>query len=129
MNNIENILGLDIGDVRIGVALANSVARLPSPLAIIDNDRTVFDKLKSIIAEHDISLIVIGLPRNMEGEETAQSRVSRDFATELAKFTDAKIVFADEGLSSKRAEAHSPDKKHLDDIAACFILEEHLKGV
>ena len=126
-NNPRNILALDVGTVRIGLAIANDIARLPSPLAIVDNDENVLKNLSRIIRENDINLIVVGLPRNMKGEETAQSQVSRQFAAKIAESTDVKIVFADESLSSKRAEEHTSDKKRLDDIAACFILEEYLK--
>lgn len=127
MSDVNNILALDVGDARVGVALANSIAKLPSPLAIIDNDRDVWTGLIEIIDKNDVNTVVVGLPRNMEGEETAQSRAVRDFAGKLAEATDKKIVFADESLSSKRAEDHSPKKKYLDDIAACFILEEYLQ--
>lgn len=128
VSKVDNILGLDIGNTRIGVALANSLARIPSPLTILNNNSDVFDNLKTIIKENEINLVVIGLPRNMKGEETAQSVVSRDFAAKLTAVVDVTVVFADESLSSKRAEQQYPHKKHLDDIAACFILEEHLKG-
>lgn len=128
MTDVLNILALDVGDARVGVAMANTVARLPSPLAIVDNDEKILENLSAIIEDNQISTIVVGLPRNMQGEETAQSKISRGFTNKLTQITDANIVFADEGLSSKRAAEHSPDKKHVDDIAACFILEEYLRG-
>jgi len=126
---IKKILALDVGDAHIGVALANTVARIPSPLAILENDLEVYSRIKDLIAEHDISLVVIGLPRNMAGEETVQSKTTRHFVDNLKDYINTKIVFADESLSSKRAEESgqkSPNSpKYLDDIAACFILEEY----
>ncbi len=126
MSQNINILALDVGDARIGAAIAGSIAKLPSPLGIIANDQDVLENLKTLIEEHKADLIIIGLPRNMQGEETQQSGQSRDFAEQLADITDVNIVFADESLSSQRARQHSPDRKYVDDIAACFILEEYL---
>ncbi len=124
------ILALDVGDARIGVAIANTIARLPAPLIILKNDNQVFDSLKELAARHEVDIIIIGLPRNMQGEETGQSKAIRRFAEELKEHVDAQIIFADESLSSKRAEEYSLARKHqakhLDDIAACFILEEYL---
>lgn len=129
----SNILGLDVGDSRVGVALAGTLARLPSPLAILDNDATIFENLKALVKENEASLIVVGLPRNMQGEETSQSESSRRFASRLGSHVDVPVVFADESLSTKRAEtarykSKSAGSKHLDDVAACFILEEYFEG-
>lgn len=131
MAKADTILALDVGSARVGVAVANSIARLPSPLAILKNDDTVFDELEELIKIHDVTTVVVGLPRNMKGEETRQSEISRRFANELAKKLKIETVFAEESLSSKRAEeeakAMKRTQKYLDDIAACFILEEYLK--
>lgn len=125
-------MALDVGDARIGVAIANLVAKLPSPLAIVKNDSEVFDNLELLARQNDVSTIVIGLPRDMQGEETAQSENSRKFAAKLENYVKVPIVFADESLSTKRAESYGAKNKrtdkHLDDIAACFILEEYLAG-
>lgn len=129
MAKLKKILALDIGDARIGVAVANTVARIPSPLAILDNDPEVYSHIKDLTSGHDISLIVVGMPRNMSGEETDQSKTTRQFVETLRSHINTEIVFADESLSSKRAEESgqkSPNSpKYLDDIAACFILEEY----
>jgi putative holliday junction resolvase len=128
------ILGLDVGEARIGLAIASTIAKLPRPLAIYENNEQVFNRIAETIKNENISLVVVGLPRNMSGQETAQSRFSRQFAEKLAKNTPIKIVFSDESLSSVRAEdlamkrSRNP-KRHLDDEAACFILEEYLNEV
>ena len=133
MNEAKNILALDVGDVRIGVAIANTIARIPNPLAILQNGPKVFLEIESLVREHDISAIVVGLPRNMSGEETGQSEVSRSFADKLKEHISLPMSFADESLSSKHAEQHRSKlkrnpKEPLDDVAACFILEEHFRS-
>lgn len=124
------IMGLDVGAVRIGVAVASSIARLPRPIAIISHDDHVFTVIGDLAQSEQADLLVVGLPRNMDGQETAQTLDIRQFAERLQTLTGLKIVFADESLSSQRAEeaAHgyrtTSKGKHLDDIAACLILEE-----
>lgn len=127
------ILGIDVGDKRVGVAIASPIAKLPRPLTIIENNEAVFDALLQIIAAESIKTIIVGLPRNQQGEETDQSQKARDFAGKLGERSGKDIVFADESLSSVRSETvplpkgRSPNAPK-DDIAACFILEEFFEG-
>lgn len=128
------ILGLDVGSVRIGVAVANSLARLPRPVSIITSDEHVFAVINDLAAAEGASLIVAGLPRNMDGLETKQSQAIRKFVKNLKDHTAVPVVFADESLSSRRAEEGSRrykstfPSKYLDDVAACLILEEFFNG-
>jgi putative holliday junction resolvase len=131
MNSIEYYLGIDYGETRIGLALANSIARLPSAYGIVLNDKEILRKLAEIAENERIDKIIVGLPRNMSGQETGQSKVIRQFADDLSRHTAKPIVFSDESLSSVRAAGSKNYKptsaKHKDDIAACYILEEFLK--
>lgn len=125
-----NILGLDVGIARVGLAIANSTAKIPSPLSVVNNDERVFERIKGLADDEKVKIIVIGLPRNMQGQETAQSEFARSFARKLGGYVDVTVEFADESLSSKRAEqknrySRQATGKHLDDVAACFILEEY----
>lgn len=126
------LLGIDVGDARIGLATASAIARLPSPRGVLQNDSTVIDKIGEIIEADKIDKVIVGLPRNQEGEETSQSLKSREFARKLEE-AGFVVAFADESLSSQRAqEAQKNDKSRrpdqpIDDLAACFILEEFLK--
>ncbi len=129
MNQIVNILGLDIGEKRIGVARANSLAKLTEPLIVLENKEDFMQKLQDIMQEHDISLVIIGLPRSLEGNETEQSAYTRRFVSD--NFQDIPVKFQDETLSSVEAEKrlksfgleNRPDM--LDAVAACIILEDY----
>jgi len=129
-----NIIALDVGDVRIGVAVAGKIARIPSALAIIPNDDRVMAEIGSIAATQQADTVVVGLPRDMNGLETAQSASVRKFAAHLESANGLVVSFADESLSSVRAEAGNlpyqttGNGKHLDDVAACLILEEFLQS-
>jgi putative Holliday junction resolvase len=130
MSEPINYLAVDVGEKRIGLAIANSVARLPRPLTILINNDGVYNEINQIVKKENINQIIVGLPRNMSGEETAQSDFSRQFAARLAKVADKKIEFADESLSSARVKDSTYKKDpsgYLDSIAACFILEEYLE--
>jgi len=130
-----NILGIDVGESRVGLALANDVARIPSPYDVLKNDSAVVSEILKIVDKEQIQTVVVGLPRNMSGEETQQSAKIREWAAKLQEKLDASIVFCDESLSSVRAEnlqKYDPKRQSgqaVDDLAACFILEEFFSGV
>ncbi len=123
------ILGLDVGEKRIGVAVASVIAKLPQPLDMIPAGEQALEQIKAVIAAEDISVVVVGMPRNLRGEETPQSKKIRDFADNLHNQIDVPLVFADESMSSVRAEDLRTDNtfKNVssDSLAACFILEEY----
>jgi len=129
---VINLLGLDIGGSRIGIARVNMSARLPEPLGTYKNDEFFLDSLKSLIKEHQIDTLVIGLPRNMQGQETAQSNYVRDFCKSTIEPLGLKILWQDETLSSveavKRLGARKYHKSDIDSQAAGIILEDYLKG-
>lgn len=133
-SEIHNILALDIGQRRIGAALANSLARLPSALVTLNNDASIWDQVDAIIKKENIGAIVVGLPRSLNGGETAQTRSVRDFAGELKRRTDLPIHFQDEALTSHQAEAElrqtdrAYDKADIDARAAVIILGDYLNS-
>ncbi len=125
------VLGLDVGTARIGIAVVSTVARLPRPVEVLARSDSVFEDIERIADREGARLVVVGVPRNLAGEETAQSREIRAFARLLEQKIALPVAFADETLSSVRAEAAArADTKlagrHLDALAACYILEEFL---
>lgn len=129
LQNSGYILGLDVGEKRIGTAIASTIARLPQPLDVIPAGPAAAQQIADLIEAEDVNLVIVGIPRNLAGEETAQSTAIRTFAAELAGKVDAEVLFADESLSSVRAEDLAKDNtfKNVssDSLAACFILEEY----
>jgi len=124
------ILGLDVGEKRIGVAVASVIARLPQPVETITVDASTLERIGRLVKEKKATLIVIGIPRNLEGNETPQSREIREFAAQLQEAINVPIEFADESLSSVRADSahHQVHFRNAsrDSLAACFILQEFL---
>ena len=122
------VLGLDVGSKRIGTALASVIARLPQPGEVIDAQDKPFEAIQALVEAEDVKCIVVGLPRNLKGAETAQSQDIRVFAQNLGEQVSVPIMFADESLSSVRADELGKNNtfKNVsrDSLAACFILEE-----
>lgn len=127
----DNALGIDVGERRIGLARVNSVAKIPEPLGTFLNDDAFPAALINIIAEHSIDVIVVGLPRNMQGLETPQSDSVRVFVEEVIKAkTNIPVHFQDETLTSVAAEGHGRDaiaRYGLDSLAAVEILKDFIK--
>ena len=124
-----NLLALDIGDSKIGVARASVVAKIPQPLAKIANDENLLENLKKLTEEYQTNTIIVGVPRNMSGEETEQSKKIRNQVSNLkTKLKDINFIFVDESLSSVRAGDYikvNNSRADEDSISACYILEEY----
>ncbi|MDQ5972640.1 MAG: putative pre6S rRNA nuclease [Patescibacteria group bacterium] len=131
-NPNARIVALDIGDKRIGVATANVVARLASPLKTLDVSDDVIEQIKQLTAEQTAAAVVLGLPRNLKGEDTDQTRKVREFGERLQHHLDIPIYWQDEALTSHVSEeklksGKTPyQKSDIDALAATYILEDFL---
>lgn len=130
------LIGLDVGTKRIGVAKADTSVRIAVPICTISVDGTELAQIERIAAVQNTNFFVIGLPRNNNGEETEQSRYSRDFASSLkSAIKDARIAFQDESLTSVEAEnrlkqGKKPIKKgDIDAEAATIILQDFIENI
>lgn len=128
------ILALDVGAQRIGVATANVIARIASPLVTIPNNESIAKTIQRLIAENDVEMLVIGLPRGLDGQETAQTRTVRDFVSSLQQtIGDFPMQFQDEALTSRKAEEELEargkpyQKGDIDALAATYILDDYLQ--
>ena len=128
-----NILSLDIGEVRVGVAIAKSGVRVPiiMPTLLFQN-KDFWEQLIKIINDQEINQIVVGLPRGMDGQETGQSEYVRDFVRKLSEHTELPIAFQDESLTSVKAveslelSGKPYQKSDIDGMSASFILSDYL---
>jgi putative Holliday junction resolvase len=133
MSHNKQYLGLDIGEVRIGVATADDVVRIAVPYDTIAMDEATFRKdIVDLVVANNITTVVIGYPRNQSGEPTAQTAYVEQQASELADI-DAEVVFQDESLTSVMAEerlksrSQAYDKAAIDAEAAAIILQDYLE--
>ncbi|MEE8353545.1 MAG: Holliday junction resolvase RuvX [Dehalococcoidales bacterium] len=130
-------MGLDVGDRRIGVALSDSGGILASPFDIIeraDGDADVAE-IVEIARQHEVAVIVVGMPRTMDGTLGPQALKVQAFADVLRRATDLPLEFRDERLSTvtaKRLVGHRRDRRgkeklRYDDAAAAVILQSYLE--
>lgn len=128
----NNFLALDVGSVRIGVAVASGAARLAHPLLTIANNEHVWEMLESLLHQELIGVVVLGLPRNLSGDDTPQTGYVRTFGTAVQARFDLPVYFQDEALTSRKAEEEliargkHYTKADIDALAAAYILEDFL---
>lgn len=121
------IIGLDIGQKRTGVARASLAAKLAEPLTVIDTDQLPA-RLKEIIEQYTPQTIVVGLPRGLENQETQQTTWVRQYVEELKKeFPDIEFCWQDEALTTVSAETgQAKNTTDVDAAAASIILQDFL---
>ena len=128
----SNVLALDVGHVRIGVAYASGVAKIPRPHKTIQMSESAAREIADLVQTEEIGTLVVGLPRGLSGQETDQTKYVRDFVEQIRAVTDVPIVLQDEALTSKRAEAELKQRNKrgpaptIDELAATYILEDYL---
>ena len=129
-------LGLDIGDRWVGVALSDPSGMLATPFAILERSEESADleTIVSIIKQHDVRQVIVGLPRSMDGTLGRQVEKVEDFTRKLRQLTEVPVEFRDERLTTKSArqlmrasQTRKNQKKRRDDaIAAAILLQSFL---
>lgn len=138
------LMGLDLGDKTIGVAVSDGLRGVATPLETVKRKKFTPDAeaLLAIITHRGLAGIVLGLPRNMDGTEGPRCQSTRAFARNFARVTEVPITFWDERLSTVAAEkalleADTTRKRRaevIDHVAASYILQgaldrlRHLTG-
>lgn len=127
----KSFICLDVGEKRIGVALADSVVRIAIPYTTIEVDGEEVRAIAELYVKESAHAIVVGYPRNQQGEATAQTDYVVDFATQLEEFSP--IIFQDESLTSVQAEQRLSRRRggytkgDIDAEAAAIILQDYLE--
>ena len=130
------VIGLDVGEKRIGVAKADSSTRIAVPVGFYTVDGSEWQKIARIANINSTNFFVLGLPRSNEGNETKQSLYVRNFAKMLVEnIPGARIKFQDESFTSVEAEERlrsrkrSYEKGEIDAEAAAIILQDFLENI
>ena len=132
------ILGVDYGDVRVGLALSDPTKLIASPLKTIQNKNSglLISELKEIISENDVESIVVGFPVGMKGQDTNQTVKVKDFTQSLSTLC-LPIFMEDERLSSIAAKKSlfmeniktGHNKEIIDQRAAAIVLQQFLDRI
>jgi putative Holliday junction resolvase len=132
-------MGLDVGDRTIGVAISDSLLMTAQGKSTIQ--RSGFEAearlLRGLVEEYEVHEIVVGNPLHMDGRPSRQGDKVMKFGRRLGQELKLPIVFWDERLTSVAAEEHLEEmglnwrerKKHVDKIAAMFILQSYLNSL
>lgn len=131
-------MGLDVGSKTIGVAISDAFGWTAQGLTTLKwNEKdfsTADQEIESIIQEHEITEVVIGLPKHMNGSIGERGEISQSYATYLADKFKVKTTLWDERLSTMAAErvlleadvSRNKRKKVIDKMAAVMILQGYL---
>jgi putative holliday junction resolvase len=131
---MPKILALDVGGARVGVAIADADLKFANPLTTLINTAAIWDQLAGLIQENQVETVVVGLPRGLQGQETLQTSICRDFAKTLSERLQIAVALQDEAATSVKAEAELRgrgkhyEKADIDALAATYILEDYLLG-
>ena len=132
MSNSQSLVCLDVGEKRIGVAVADTSIRIAVAFDTIEVDGDELRKIAEIVVREGAKTIVVGYPRNQQGETTAQTNYVEQFAEGLRDIAE-NIIFQDESLTSVMAENRLIDMKKpyvkgdIDAQAAAIILEDYME--
>jgi putative Holliday junction resolvase len=122
------MLGLDVGERRIGVAV--SEGRIAVPLTIVEHTDRAADlaRIVDLAGREAATAIVVGLPLAPDGGEGEQARLTRKFGEQLAARTSLPVAYQDERLSSADISAARAGRKGkpIDDLAAAAILQRYI---
>lgn len=130
------IIGLDVGDRRIGVAVSDELGMTAQPVLTLvrSNRRQDLKSIQRLIRKYNCSAIVVGNPLYMSGDQSPQAAKAQDFAALLREETGLPVHLWDERLSTTEAHRHlhaagragSRHKEVVDQVAAVLILEAYL---
>lgn len=129
------VLGLDLGDARIGVAVSDPDRRVAVPLGTVPTGAPAdLRAVAALVKEHDVRLVVVGHPLSMSGERGPRARHAEQFAAALGQVLDVPVVLHDERLSTAEADralrsagAPGPRRRRaVDRSAAAVILQAYL---
>ncbi len=130
------IMSVDLGKARTGIAVCDKTEFLASPYTVIfeKSPKKLPEKVALAAKECKAELIVVGLPKNMDGSEGESARAARDFARKISELTGLEAVMQDERGTTVTAHnflntTNTRGKKRkdiVDEVAATIILQDYL---
>jgi putative Holliday junction resolvase len=129
----QRLIGLDLGEKTIGIALTDSLRTVATPLKTLKRGKFSIDAavLASMLEEHGVGAVIVGLPLNMDGSAGPSAQSAKAFARNFAAISDCPVVLVDERLSTAavtrtllEADASRRRRKAvIDKMAAAYVLQ------
>jgi len=136
MASVERCLGVDLGEKRIGISLSDALGWTAGPLAALARVGWKKDlaALRSLILEHEVGRVVVGLPINMDGSTGEMARRTQEFVERFRLTVSIPVETWDERLTTVQAERilleadlrRDKRRQVIDSMAACLILQGYL---
>jgi putative Holliday junction resolvase len=136
MDGRMRVLGLDVGERRVGVAISDALGLTAQPLAVLERLGTERDAeaIRAVVERHQVEEVVVGLPLTMRGEQGIQAKKVLAFAQLLRGHLSVPVQFVDERLTTVQSERtlremETPRRKRrqiIDRVAAQLILQHFL---
>jgi putative holliday junction resolvase len=135
---MTKVLGLDVGTKTIGVAVSDALGWTAQGVETIrrrpNHPEDDYARIQELIKIHDVSKIVVGLPKNMNGTIGPSGEACQNFANEIERFTGLSVILWDERLTTMAAErtlisadvSRKKRKQVIDKLAASIILQGYL---
>lgn len=133
---MKRLLGIDLGQARVGLAISDELGLLAHPLETFpaENSRKLMERIASIVRERKIEQVVVGLPRNMDGSAGPAAQEAMAFVEKLRTQLTCPVVTWDERLTTVAANRalHEAGRKtrstrtQVDQVAAQMILQGYL---
>ena len=133
----KRILGIDFGNVRIGVAVSDPLRIIAQAVGTFQNNATIFDELERLAKEYDVGLVVVGMPYTLKGEKGIKADEVDKFIIDLKKKLLMDVVSLDERFTSRIAQQtliqmgttkkqRRTNKGKVDAMASALILQSFL---
>jgi putative holliday junction resolvase len=127
-------LGIDVGRARVGVATCDPDGLLATPVETVPRDDASVTRITALAEEYSAVELLVGLPMNLRGEDTASTQDARDFAAALAAASALPVRLVDERLSTVSAHAalrssgrsQRSSRSIVDQVAAVVLLQQAL---
>jgi putative Holliday junction resolvase len=129
-------MALDLGEKRIGVAISDETQLIARSYTVLKRSSRLadFEKIGRIVDQEGITLVIVGLPITLSGNEGSKAAWARDYGTELADKLQIEVCFWDESFSTVDAQASlqargknlRKQRDWIDAVAAAFILQSYL---
>ncbi len=137
------LMGLDYGSKSVGVALSDELLMTAQPFETIWRDsetklRKTLARIEEIVKEKNVEKIALGLPLMEDGSEGKRVKLTKDFKEKLEnRLPNTEVVFVDERYTTLISEHEldemnvkkSEQKTYIDQLAACYILEEYMNKI
>lgn len=136
---MDRVIGLDIGEKYIGIAISDETFTIAQSLCTVErtSNKEAYEKIHEILEKYNVKKVVAGLPKNMNNTIGPTGQMVMKFAEKLKNKFRIELVYVDERMTTLMADRiliessvrRENRKKYVDKIAASFILQSYIDSI